>query len=131
MKTVFVVGNKRSGTSLLVRLLNAHPGVYVSHESDILCRRIVDNMAARYPKQFEAHYVLSKPPDNWVLTGKGSSGRVNLSILRQHGFAFEDPGDASDPGAIGLTCGSDAFNEHAAFANLLQMGYPRDRMFAF
>ena len=101
------------------------------HESDILCRRIVDNMAARYPKQFEAHYVLSKPPDNWVLTGKGSSGRVNLSILRQHGFAFEDPGDASDPGAIGLTCGSDAFNEHAAFANLLQMGYPRDRMFAF
>ena len=36
MKYLFVVGNKRSGTSLLVRLLNAHPNLYMSHESDIL-----------------------------------------------------------------------------------------------
>ena len=100
-------------------------------EEDILCRRIIDNMAKKYPKQFECHYVLSKAPQEWVMSGKGSAGRVNLPILRQFGFSFEATGDASDPGAIGLTCGSDAFNEQAAFGNLLQMGYPRDRMFAF
>lgn len=101
------------------------------HEEDILCRRIVDQMVEQYPRQFEAHYVLSKPPEDWVMSGKGSAGRVNLSILRQHGFPFEASSDPEDPGAVALTCGSDAFNEHAAFGNLLQMGYPRERMFAF
>lgn len=33
---LFLVGNKRSGTSHLVRLLNLHPKVFVSHESDIV-----------------------------------------------------------------------------------------------
>lgn len=32
---VFMIGNKRSGTSMLVRLLNRHPRVYVTHESDV------------------------------------------------------------------------------------------------
>ncbi|HTV47912.1 MAG TPA: sulfotransferase [Phycisphaerae bacterium] len=32
---LFIIGNKRSGTSQLVRLLNLHPHIYVSHESDI------------------------------------------------------------------------------------------------
>lgn len=32
---VFMVGNKRSGTSMLVRLLNRHPRMYVTHESDV------------------------------------------------------------------------------------------------
>ena len=31
----FVVGNKRSGTSLLARLLNLHPEIYCTHESDL------------------------------------------------------------------------------------------------
>jgi hypothetical protein len=35
MKTLFVIGNKRSGTSQLVRVLNLHSRVFVSHESDI------------------------------------------------------------------------------------------------
>lgn len=35
-KPLFFVGNKRSGTSLLVRLLNAHPAVGVTHESDVV-----------------------------------------------------------------------------------------------
>lgn len=34
-RAFFFVGNKRSGTSLLVRLLNLHPEVFCSHESDI------------------------------------------------------------------------------------------------
>ncbi len=33
-KALFITGNKRSGTSQLVRLLNLHPEIFVSHESD-------------------------------------------------------------------------------------------------
>ena len=36
IRPVFIVGNKRSGTSQLVRMLNLHPQVFVSHESDII-----------------------------------------------------------------------------------------------
>jgi len=36
MKAFFITGNKRSGTSQLVRLLNLHPNIFVSHESDII-----------------------------------------------------------------------------------------------
>lgn len=36
IRPVFIVGNKRSGTSQLVRLLNLHPQVFVSHESDVI-----------------------------------------------------------------------------------------------
>jgi hypothetical protein len=36
IRPLFIVGNKRSGTSQLVRVLNLHPRVFVSHESDIL-----------------------------------------------------------------------------------------------
>jgi hypothetical protein len=32
---LFIIGNKRSGSSQLVRMLNLHPQVFVSHESDI------------------------------------------------------------------------------------------------
>jgi hypothetical protein len=33
---VFFVGNKRSGTSLFVRLLNAHPALFVAPEADLV-----------------------------------------------------------------------------------------------
>ncbi|MCX5726649.1 MAG: sulfotransferase [Candidatus Saganbacteria bacterium] len=36
VKTFFITGNKRSGTSQLVRLLNLHPEVYISLESDVI-----------------------------------------------------------------------------------------------
>lgn len=36
IRPVFIVGNKRSGTSQLVRVLNLHPHAFVSHESDIV-----------------------------------------------------------------------------------------------
>ncbi|HTX22005.1 MAG TPA: sulfotransferase [Candidatus Aquilonibacter sp.] len=35
MRPLFIIGNKRSGTSQLVRVLNLHPQVFVSHESDV------------------------------------------------------------------------------------------------
>jgi hypothetical protein len=36
MQYLFMMGNKRSGTSHLVRLLNAHPHLFLSHESDVV-----------------------------------------------------------------------------------------------
>jgi hypothetical protein len=47
------MGNKRSGTSLLVRLLNLHPEVFASHESDILW--ILFQARKEWPDQFECH----------------------------------------------------------------------------
>jgi len=35
-KVLFITGNKRSGTSQLVRILNLHPFIFISHESDII-----------------------------------------------------------------------------------------------
>jgi hypothetical protein len=35
-RPLFLMGNKRSGTSLLVRLLNAHPNVFVTREADVI-----------------------------------------------------------------------------------------------
>lgn len=35
-RPLFVIGSKRSGSTLTTNLLNAHPRVFVSHESDIL-----------------------------------------------------------------------------------------------
>jgi len=35
-KVLFITGNKRSGTSHLVRILNLHPFIFISHESDII-----------------------------------------------------------------------------------------------
>lgn len=36
MRPLFLIGNKRSGTSLLVRVLNLHPNIFISHESDVV-----------------------------------------------------------------------------------------------
>lgn len=35
-RPLFLMGNKRSGTSLLVRLLNRHPNVFVTPEADVI-----------------------------------------------------------------------------------------------
>jgi hypothetical protein len=35
-RPLFIIGSKRSGTSLLVSLLNQHPRVLVTHESDLV-----------------------------------------------------------------------------------------------
>jgi len=35
-KAVFIIGNKRSGSTQLMHLLNLHPNIFISNESDIL-----------------------------------------------------------------------------------------------
>ena len=36
IRPLFIIGNKRSGTSQLVRMLNLHPAISVAHEADII-----------------------------------------------------------------------------------------------
>src|SRR4051794_23147632 len=50
---LFFMGNKRSGTSLLVKLLNLHPEVCTTHESDIIW--ILYQMRQGWPRQFECY----------------------------------------------------------------------------
>ena len=46
---MFFIGSKRSGTSLLVRILNRHPRIFVTHESDLIW--ILYNKACGKPAQ--------------------------------------------------------------------------------
>ena len=51
-KPLFIMGNKRSGTSLLTEILNMHPEVYVSYESDVIWltyQRMVGKEFVHYP----------------------------------------------------------------------------------
>jgi tetratricopeptide (TPR) repeat protein len=47
LKVFFLAGNKRSGSSFIVKLLNLHPKMFMSHESDIIW--ILNNFHANKP----------------------------------------------------------------------------------
>jgi sulfotransferase family protein len=53
MPYLFFVGNKRSGTSLLVELLNFHPDVFVTPESDLVW--ILYQMRGGWPEAFQCY----------------------------------------------------------------------------
>jgi LPS sulfotransferase NodH len=46
-KPLFIMGNKRSGSTLMTDLLNSHTNVFVSHESDIAWREDGDSQVRR------------------------------------------------------------------------------------
>jgi hypothetical protein len=50
---LFFIGNKRSGTSWLVRLLNSHPEMFIAHEADLVW--ILFQMQRGWPEGFHAH----------------------------------------------------------------------------
>jgi hypothetical protein len=50
---VFFIGNKRSGTSLLVKLLNLHPDIFITPESDIIW--ILYQAQQGWPKEFRTY----------------------------------------------------------------------------
>lgn len=52
-RPLFVIGNKRSGSTLMTDLLNVHPRVFVSHESDIAW--ILYQAREQRPDRFEPH----------------------------------------------------------------------------
>jgi hypothetical protein len=50
---LFTMGNKRSGSTLLVNLLNLHPEVFMTHESDIVW--ILYQAREKWPEEFRVH----------------------------------------------------------------------------
>lgn len=61
-KPLFIMGNKRSGSTLVTDLLNVHPEVFVSHESDIawLLYQAKDGRPERYePHPLDSALMLS------------------------------------------------------------------------
>lgn len=52
-RPLFTMGNKRSGSTLLVNLLNLHPEVFMTHESDIVW--ILYQARAGWPEEFRVH----------------------------------------------------------------------------
>ena len=52
-KPLFIMGNKRSGSTLMTDLLNSHANVFVSHESDIAW--ILYQARAGRPARYQTH----------------------------------------------------------------------------
>jgi len=96
-------------------------------ESDILLRSKLDEFASKYPENFQVHYVLSKPPQNW----KFGTGYVTKDLVEQK---FPHPGADSKA----LLCGPPGLVE-AMKKSLVELGWdqPRtvsklpDQVFAF
>ena len=66
-KPLFVMGSKRSGSSFLVNVLNLHPQIYVTHESDIVW--ILYQIYKDLPARFHA-YPLDEGKGMWATLNK-------------------------------------------------------------
>jgi hypothetical protein len=81
--SLFLIGNKRSGTSHLVRLLNLHPEVFITHESDAIW--ILYQMAHRlafhcYPWDGPVGMEATLKACSDILREKSSDGSVGAAI---------------------------------------------------
>ncbi len=80
-RPLFIIGNKRSGTSQLVRVLNLHPQIFVSHESDIIW--ILYQFHHQLP--FQAHALDSALGMHQTLETAGNLLRLEKSPLENFG----------------------------------------------
>jgi cytochrome-b5 reductase len=76
-------------------------------EGDILLRKELDGFAEKYD-QFNIHYILSSPPENW----SGSKGRISKDMIEEH-----LPAPAGMDTKV-LVCGPDPMME--SMVNMLQ-----------
>lgn len=83
-RPLFVTGSKRSGTTLSVNLLNLHPEVFVSHESDIAW--ILYQARDGLPRRFRPH-----PLDSSLLMRQ--TVRRNRRTLKRLLAGAPQPGD--------------------------------------
>ena len=82
-RPLFVIGSKRSGSTLTVHLLNAHPRVFVTHESDIAWL-LYQHRNGR-PERVETH-----PLDSRMMLSQ--TARVGRRALRRLGDAPDTEG---------------------------------------
>ena len=88
-------------------------------EEDILLREELDQLARMHADRFRVHYILDKPPKEWV----GSKGYITQEVVKAN---LPAPG----PGVLMLRCGPTPMME--AMKRLLDgMGYSDEMQFQF
>jgi len=89
-------------------------------EDDILCRDMLDDLAARYPDRFKLTYTLDFPPAGW----QGKKGFITTDMIKE---TFAPP--SAD--TIVLMCGPPPMIEFACKKNLDALGYAKTAMVNF
>ena len=89
-------------------------------ENDILLRKELDDLAAKYPEQFSVWYTVDTAPDNW----KFSQGFINADMIKDHLLP-------PSPDTIVLMCGPPPMIKFACHPNLDIVGHSVDLRFAY
>uniref|UniRef100_A0A1B6E148 NADH-cytochrome b5 reductase n=2 Tax=Clastoptera arizonana TaxID=38151 RepID=A0A1B6E148_9HEMI len=89
-------------------------------ESDILLRKELEEVAAKYPDRFKLWYTVDKPSDDW----KYSSGFISADMIQNHLFP-------PSPDTLILMCGPPPMVNFACIPNLDKLGYDQNLRFAY
>lgn len=89
-------------------------------EDDILLKPELDDLAARYPDQFQLWYTLDRPKPEWT-QGKGF---VTDEMITAQLFP-------PSPSSLVLMCGPPPMVNYACIPALEKLGYPMERTFAY
>lgn len=102
-------------THIKIRLLFANQS-----EDDILCRKELDQFAAKYPDNFKVWYTVDNPTESWAF-GKGF---VNSDMIREHLLPASDK-------TVVLMCGPPPMINYACVPNLDTLEYAHNMRFAY
>mmetsp|Transcript_49622 Transcript_49622/g.105616 ORF Transcript_49622/g.105616 Transcript_49622/m.105616 type:complete len:319 (-) Transcript_49622:83-1039(-) len=89
-------------------------------EADILCRDLLEDLAARFPDRFKLTYTLDIPPSNWA----HKKGFITAEMIKE---CLPPPG----PDNLVLMCGPPPMIEFACKKNLEALGFPKSAMVTF
>lgn len=89
-------------------------------EEDILLRKELDELAIKYPEQFQVWFTVDKAPENW----KFSQGFINSEMIKDHLLA-------PSPDTIVLMCGPPPMIKFACHPNLETVGHAAANRFAY
>lgn len=89
-------------------------------ENDILLRKELDELAAKYPAQFTVWYTVDTAPENW----KFSQGFINAEMIKDH---LLPPSDDT----VVLMCGPPPMIKFACHPSLDTVGHAATNRFAY
>lgn len=89
-------------------------------EDDILCRDMLDELAAKHPDRLKVWYTVDRPPAKW----KYSTGFITDIMIKER---LPPPG----PDTMVLMCGPPPMVKYACQQNLDKLGYAKESQVAF
>ena len=89
-------------------------------EDDILCRDMLDALAAKHPKRLSVWYTVDRAPKGW----KYSEGFITAEMIAEH---LPGPKEST----LILMCGPPPMIKFACQANLDKLGYPKPMQVCF